>query len=220
MKEEDYRELGMKAQGHIIKFRETIKKLLKIDDRQTIKKRLKNRLRLEVHKKEVKDNQFIRWDSTVIDENSDEFEDSYDGDGLRNLKTTSSQCKSMMTISSQSSSIKRKLGSIEVPTDRSLKRTSADLIIERKSSNCCSTSADNNNDDMKRVRKSSFNFPISQSQISSSSWMIYDSNKPKLKRAMSFVEEEDAESFTSSLNFDRDMNVRERKSSSKYVSLT
>ena len=26
MKEEDYRELGMKAQGHIIKFRETIKK--------------------------------------------------------------------------------------------------------------------------------------------------------------------------------------------------
>jgi hypothetical protein len=214
MKDHDYRDLGIKAQGHIIKFREAISKLMKINERQSRNKRLKNRLKLQAPKKEQRNTQIIRWDSTVIDENDADLDESGGGDIHEDIGTDCSHFSTKRSISSEESSDKKKLGSIDISVKKIPKKNSADLILERRSSNESVLSLDNV-PDPKRERKSSFQLPLSPSQLASSSWMIYDSNKPKLKRAMSFVKEEEDDHPAASLTFDNDLNIPDRKSTSK-----
>lgn len=214
MKDHDYRDLGIKTQGHIIKFREAISKLLKINERQSRNKMLKNRLKLKARKSEETNHKIIRWDSTVIDEKNDDSNSSGSDGSPEDIGTDCSHFSTRRTISSADSSDKKKLGSIDISVKRIPKKNSADLILERNGSNETIYSFDNL-PEVQKERKSSFHLPISPSQLASTSWMIYDSQKPKLKRAMSFVKGEEDNIPQASLIFDNELNLPERKSTSK-----
>lgn len=213
MKDHDYRDLGIKAQGHIIKFREAIAKLLKINERQSRNKMLKNRLRLKAPKKEETNRNFIRWDTEIIGENDADLNSS--GSLVTpEIPTDCSHFSTNRTITSSEISDKKKLGSIDISVKKIPKKNSADLILEKRGSKDSAISLDDLQKN-KIERKSSFQLPLSPSQPSSTSRMYYDSQKPKIRRTMSFVQEQEGEGQVVSLTFDDDPNFRERKSTSK-----
>lgn len=213
MKEDDYKDLGVRAQGDIIKFREATTKLIKINARQKRNKQLKRQLNIQIQKKEERPvKNIIRWDTVAIDE----MDSGSNGDASHesNGEGSNASRKSTTKTGSSCSSERRRLGSIDISVCNLPKRKCSDLPIERKKSNDSALSVDNI-ENKKETKQIVTSIPPSPNPLNSSSWAVYDKTRPKIKRTMSMVREEECDDPSRSVSFEPEFNAPERKSSSR-----
>lgn len=219
MKEHDYKDLGVNAYGHLIKFREAITKLMKINERQKRNRQLRRQLNIQPPRRETKPTQnIIRWDSTVIDELDG---NSLDGSSdVPSIEGSNDSRKSTTKTDSSSTSERKRLGSIDISARNMPKRKCSDNPVERKKSSESVLSLDNV-DSRKELKTSSKHIQLSTSQLTPSSKVVYDISRPKIRRTMSMVPDNENEDATASISFEPEFNVPEKKSSSnKYPYFT
>lgn len=214
MKEHDFKDLGVKAQGHVIKFRDAIVKLMKINERQKRNKRLKRQLNIQTPRKDSKPTEnIIRWDTTAVDEMESGSQDG--GADDPSLEGSNASRKSTTKTVSSSSSDRRRLGSIDISVSNLPKRKSSDNPLERRRSNESVLSLDKL--EAKKEAKSPSTapqLPQSPSQLASSCWAVYDSSRPTIRRTMSMIKEDDPEEPSASISFEPEFNAPEKKSAS------
>lgn len=138
MDETDLRDLGIKAQGHIVKFRQAIEKLIKINESQNRNRRIENRLMaIRTHNLQQPHQNMIRWDSSAQDEADhelgDDKDDSYEFDDELKSKASDQSQKNTSRTSSGFNSERRKLGSIDVSnfSPKNRPRKSSECINDR-----------------------------------------------------------------------------------------
>ena len=172
MDDNDMRELGVKAQGHIVKFRKCISKLLKINETQKRKRKINNKLlALRTHNIEKSPPNRISWDPEALApavQNQDPLGDSEESSSEA---SDASMKKTKKTTSGMSAAEKKKGDSIEVK--RKLRKCSDDIAFKRSSSE----SSDELEDRPKEVEAGCSNNVIT----------IYDRKRPKFKRTHSLV---------------------------------
>jgi len=188
MTDEDMKDLGIKAQGHIVKFRQAVQKLVKINDTQNRTRKLNKKLKLILRPKKENDTDrnFIRWNTEVYDENELDNKSSQS-----NSSSVSTDSAASINTSKKTGSIinsdDKKLGSIDISLEKNPRKNS-DIHLELRSSTY------SNQDSAADQPALS---PITQAHhpplTHSSSLAFYNKNKPKLKRShslMSIVAEE------------------------------
>ena len=172
MGDNDLRELGVKAQGHIVKFRKCISKLLKINETQKRKRKINNKLlALRTHNIEINPPNRIKWEADAPVPAIENQDVQGDSEETSSEASDASMKKTKKTTSGVSATDKKKGDSIEVK--RKLRKCSDDIAFKRSSFESSSEVED-------RVKELD---AISKNNMIT----IYDRKKPKFKRAHSLV---------------------------------
>jgi len=172
MDDNDLRELGVKAQGHIVKFRKCISKLLKINETQKRKRKINNKLlALRTHNIEKSPPNRISWDPEAPAPAIEDQDPLGDSEESSSEASDVSMKKTKKTTSGVSATEKKKGDSIEVK--RKLRKCSDDIAFKRSSSES-SCEPEDRPKDLETAPKNNM-------------ITIYDRKRPKFKRTHSLV---------------------------------
>lgn len=131
MTDDDLVDLGIKARGHISKFRSDIHKLKKINEHQNRNRKLYDKLRVNIQNVDPEDTQQWRpWKSTSGGQNDEKKSSSDDNRSSNSSEGSDDSVKNSITNSDRTRD-KKQLGSIDIEAPKQPKRKHSDDVLGR-----------------------------------------------------------------------------------------